>query len=230
MISFQHITKVYHASNSTPIVALNDVTFTIEKGEFVSIVGKSGAGKTTLIKLLIGEEKPTEGKIFFEGEEVNEMDSEEIQLLRRKIGVVYQDYKLLSSKNVRENIEYVMQVIGASKKDIERDVPQVLDIVNLTDRQENFPHELSGGEKQRLAIARALCHQPKVIVADEPTGNLDLYNTFEIINLLKKIHSFGTTVILLTHNKEVVDNLEKRVITLENGKLIHDQKKGKLIL
>jgi len=230
MISFQNITKIYHSLSNKPITALENVSFEIKQGEFVSIVGKSGAGKTTLIKLLIGEEKPTKGKIFFKEKEVNEMDSNEIQMLRRKIGVVYQDYKLLYSKNVRENIEYVMKVVGASSKDIERDVPQILEIVNLIDRQDNFPQELSGGEKQRLAIARALCHQPEVIVADEPTGNLDLYNTFEIINLLKKIHSFGTTIILLTHNKEVVDGLEKRVITLEGGRIIHDHKKGRLVL
>jgi cell division transport system ATP-binding protein len=229
MIEFKEVSKIYHSSGN-PVVALEDVSFQIKKGEFVSIVGKSGAGKTTLVKLLIGEEKPTEGKIFFKGMDVAEMSPKELQYLRRKIGVIYQDYRLLPSKNVRENVEYIMQVIGAEDRDILRDVPQVLDIVGLGDRQESFPEELSGGEKQRLAIARALCHRPEVIVADEPTGNLDLYNTFEIINLLKKIHSFGTTIILATHNKEVIDSLEERVITLDNGKVIHDQKEGKFIL
>jgi len=229
MISFENISKIYYM-RSHPVCALNNISFKIEENEFVSIIGKSGAGKTTLIKLLIGEEKPTEGDIFFMGHRVNEMDSSEIQWLRREVGVVYQDYKLLSSMTVRENVEYVMQVIGASDKDISRDVPQILDLVGLKERQENFPAELSGGEKQRLAVARALCHRPKVIVADEPTGNLDLYNTFEVIELLKKIHSLGTTVILATHNKDIVDNLKERVITLEEGRLINDQKKGRFIL
>ncbi len=229
MIQFKNVSKIYYSAQE-PVVALAGVSFQITKGEFVSIVGKSGAGKTTLIKLLIGEEKPTSGEILFKGKNVTEMSPRGIQFLRRKIGVIYQDYKLLSGKTVRENVEYIMQVIGAKDKDILRDVPQVLEIVGLADRQSSFPQELSGGEKQRLAIARALCHRPEVIVADEPTGNLDLYNTFEIINLLKKIHQFGTTIILATHNKEVIDSLEERVITLDQGKIIHDQKKGKFIL
>ena len=210
--------------------ALSDVSFEINQGEFVSIVGKSGAGKTTLIKLLIGEERPTGGEIFFKGEKVQNLKSKSLQMLRRKIGVIHQDYKLLFSRTVRENVEYVMQVIGVSDRDILRDVPQILEIVGLRDRQSNFPQELSGGEKQRLAIARALIHRPEVIVADEPTGNLDLYNTFEIVNLLKKIHALGTTVLLATHNKEVIDSLGRRVVTLENGKLIRDDLEGKFIL
>lgn len=229
MIRFENVSKIYH-SGKEPIVALSDVSFEIEKGSFVSIIGKSGSGKTTLIKLLIGEEKLTKGKVFFKEREVHKMSPRELQHLRRKIGIVHQDYKLLFSKNVRENVEYIMQVIGASDQDISRDIPQVLELVGLIERQENFPQELSGGEKQRLAIARSLCHRPEVIVADEPTGNLDLYNAFEVINLLKKIHSFGTTVILATHNKEVIDSLEKRAITLEEGRVIRDQKKGKFIL
>lgn len=229
MIRFQNVSKIYH-SGKEPIVALSDVSFELEKGSFVSIIGKSGSGKTTLIKLLIGEEKLTKGKIFFKEREVHKMSPKELQNLRRKIGVVHQDYKLLFSKNVRENVEYIMQVIGASDQDISRDTPQVLELVGLMERQENFPQELSGGEKQRLAIARSLCHRPEIIIADEPTGNLDLYNTFEIINLFKKIHGFGTTVILATHNKEVIDSLEKRAITLEQGRVIHDQEKGKFIL
>ena len=229
MIQFKNVSKIYYSAQE-PVVALTDVSFQITRGEFVSIVGKSGAGKTTLIKLLIGEEKPTSGVIFFKGRNVSEMSPKEIQFLRRKIGVIYQDYKLLPRKTVRENVEYIMQVIGAKDKDILRDVPQVLEIVGLADRQSSFPQELSGGEKQRLAIARALIHRPEVIVADEPTGNLDLYNTFEIVNLLKKIHQFGTTIILATHNKEVIDSLESRVITLDKGKILHDQEKGKFIL
>jgi len=229
MIEFENITKIYDSPQGQ-IVALKDVSFSVKKGEFVSLVGKSGSGKTTLIRLLIREERPTSGRIFFQGENICEADTKRIQQIRRRIGVVHQDYKLLSSKNVRENVEYVMQVIGASDKDIIRDVPQVLDIVGLADRQENFPYELSGGEKQRLAIARALCHRPEVIVADEPTGNLDVYNTWEIINLFKKIHSFGTTIILATHNKEVVDHLKKRVIMLDKGRVVYDEKEGGFVL
>lgn len=229
MIKFENISKIYYC-NKKPIKALFDISFTVDKGEFVSIVGKSGAGKTTLIRLLIKEESPTQGAVFFKNMEIGEMSSRELQLLRRKIGVVYQDYKLLSQKNVRENVEYIMQVIGVSDKDITRDVPQVLDIVGLSERQENFPEELSGGEKQRLVIARALCHRPEVIIADEPTGNLDLYNAFEIMELLKKIHCLGTTIILATHNKEIIDSLDYRVITLEDGKIIRDTEKGKFIL
>lgn len=229
MILFRNVTKIYHSSKK-PIIALQGVSFQVKKGEFVSIAGKSGAGKTTLVKLLIGEEKPTEGEIFFKGRSVQEMSERDIECLRKKIGIIHQDYKLLTSKTVRENVEYIMQVIGISDRDISRDIPQVLEIVDLTKRADNFPKELSGGEKQRLAIARALIHRPEVIVADEPTGNLDLYNTFEIINLLKKIHRLGTTIILATHNKEIIDGLGKRVITLEAGKLVRDDPQGKFIL
>lgn len=228
MISFRTVSKIYH-SNRKPIVALQDVSFQVQKGEFVSIAGTSGAGKTTLIRLLIGEEKPTRGEVFFERKNIHQ-NQMGLQKLRRKIGVVHQDYKLLSLKTVAENVAYVMQVIGASERDIQKDVPQILDIVGLTGRVGNFPEELSGGEKQRLAIARALCHRPEVIVADEPTGNLDLYNTFEIVNLFKKIHRLGTTIILATHNKEVIVGLGRRVITLDEGKLIGDDPQGKFIL
>lgn len=229
VISFQEINKVYY-SQGKPIVALDDVSFDIEEGEFLSIVGKSGAGKTTLIKLLIGEEKPTSGRVVFKGKNVQRMKTGELQSLRRKIGVVHQDYRLFPTKNAWENVEYIMQVIGAPDRDIKRDIPKILEIVGLDGREKSFPQELSGGEKQRLAIARALCHRPEIIVADEPTGNLDLYNTFEIINLLKRIHSFGQTIILATHNKDVVDKLKKRVITLEKGRIIQDHKRGKFIL
>jgi len=225
MINFQDVYKIYSS-----ITALAGVSFSIDKGEFVSIVGKSGAGKSTLIKLLIGEERPTKGSVFFKGKNVAEMSPSEIQILRRDIGVIHQDYKLLLSKTVGENLEYVMQVIGAKEEDIKRDVPQILDIVGLLNRRNNFPRELSGGEKQRLAIARGLCHRPEVIVADEPTGNLDLYNSFTVVNILKKINNLGTTVILATHDREVVDSLEQRVITLEQGKIIKDDPHGKFIL
>jgi len=229
MIEFKNVSKIYHYKGRS-VVALEDVSFDIEKGEFVCVVGRSGAGKTTLVRLLIGEEKPTEGEILFKGKRVKTMNGRLLQDLRRRIGVVYQDYKLLFSKTVSENVAYIMEVIGVSDREILRDVSQVLEVVGLKERELNFPQELSGGEKQRLAIARALIHRPEVIVADEPTGNLDLYNTWDIINVLEKIHSLGTTVILATHNKDIVNRLKKRVVTLDKGKLTNDREKGKFIL
>jgi len=211
-------------------MALEDISFEVKEKEFVSIVGRSGAGKTTLLKLLLAEEKPTQGQIFFDDKNVNNLESGELPQLRRKIGAVFQDYKLLSSKTTYENISYVMEVIGASNEEIFRDVPKILEIVGLENRANNFPAELSGGEKQRVAIARAIAHRPEVILADEPTGNLDPYNTLDIIRLLLKIQEIGTTVILATHNKEIINRLGKRVITLEKGKIIRDEERGRFIL
>jgi len=231
MILFQNVTKIYHSELSpNHIPALNDISFKIEPKEFLSIVGRSGAGKTTLIKLLIGEEDITKGNIFFRNENIKETKFNELQKIRRKIGVVYQDYRLLFSKTVYENISYIMEVMGFSDKEISKSVSQVLEIVGLQDKTRSFPKELSGGEQQRLAIARALVHKPDLVIADEPTGNLDPYNTFEIINLFKKINESGATVILATHDRRVIDNLNKRVITLEEGKLVRDEKSGKFIL
>jgi cell division transport system ATP-binding protein len=231
MLKFEKVSKIYRTSfEGIETVALNDVSFEIEKGEFVSVVGKSGAGKTTLLKLILLEERPTSGRIFFQGIDINKLRPSEIPLLRRKIGVVFQDYKLLSSKNTFENIAYVLEVTGSSDKEIKRDVPIVLEIVGLEKKAKNFPDELSAGEKQRAAIARALIHRPEIILADEPTGNLDPYNTSEIIKLFLKINEMGTTVILATHNKEIVEMIKKRVITLENGKIIRDDKQGHFIL
>ena len=226
MISFQHVTKIYSCNS----IALEDVSFDIKEKEFVSLVGKSGAGKTTLLKLLLAEEKPTQGKIFFEGKNVNEIKSTRLPEFRREIGSVFQDYKLLSSKTTYENIAYALEVVGASDQEVARDVPKVLEIVGLTEKANNFPAELSGGERQRAAIARALIHRPEVILADEPTGNLDPYHSLDIIQLLLKIQEMGTTVILATHNKEVINSLEKRVITLEKGRVIRDEEKGRFIL
>jgi cell division transport system ATP-binding protein len=232
MISFQKITKIYypHSDNEEKIIALEDVSFEVQPKEFVSIVGKSGAGKTTLLKLLLAEEKPTRGQIFFENQNVPEIPPEKLPRLRQQIGAIFQDYKLLPSKNIFENISYVMEATGASDEEILRDVPQILEIVGLEERAGHFPQELSGGERQRAAIARALVHRPQVILADEPTGNLDPYHTLDIIHLLLKIQEMGTTVILATHNKEVINRLGKRVITLENGKIIRDEEKGRFIL
>jgi len=231
MIKFENITKTYPGrKGNPPIVALENVSFEVKEKEFVSIVGRSGAGKTTLLKLLLAEEKPTQGQIFFDGVDVHKIKSAKLPKLRRKIGAVFQDYKLLSQKTAYENIAYVMEVIGASDEEIARDAAAVLEIVGLTDRANNFLAELSGGERQRVAIARALIHRPQVILADEPTGNLDPYHALDIIRLLLKIQEMGTTVILATHNKEIINLLAKRVISLDKGKVIRDEEKGRFIL
>jgi cell division transport system ATP-binding protein len=230
MIKFQNVTKIFETKNKQKVFALKDVSFEIEKGEFVLIVGKSGAGKTTLLKLIFAEEKPTEGRIFFEGRDITKMKDREISKLRREIGVVFQDYKLLPTKTAFENLSYIMEVTGFSDEEIKRDVPRVLEVVRLSDKSECFPQELSAGEKQRLSIARALIHRPKVILADEPTGNLDPYNTLEILKVLEKIHQMDTTLILATHDKEVVNFLKKRVITLEGGEILRDEEKGRFVL
>jgi len=226
MVRFQNISKIYPPDT----IALSNISFEVQPEEFVSIVGKSGAGKTTLLKLLLAEEKPDQGRIFFDNQDVQKIESREIPELRRKIGAVFQDYKLLPSKTVYENVAYAMEVVGASDSEIKRDVAEVLDIVGLTSKFSNFPAQLSGGEKQRVAIARALIHRPEVILADEPTGNLDPYHTLDIIRLLLKINEMGTTVILATHNKDVINSLGKRVITLQEGKIIRDEKEGRFVL
>lgn len=225
MISFQHVTKIYPRNT----VAVEDICFDVKEKEFVSVVGKSGAGKTTLLKLLLAEEKPTQGEIFFEGKNVTEIKPGNLPDFRREIGAVFQDYKLLCSKTTYENVAYALEVIGASDREIARDVPKVLEIVGLTEKANNFPEELSGGERQRAAIARALIHRPEVILADEPTGNLDPYHSLDIIRLLLKIKEMGTTIILATHNREVINSLGKRVITLENGRVVRDEEKGRFI-
>ncbi|MFN7088235.1 MAG: cell division ATP-binding protein FtsE, partial [Candidatus Paceibacteria bacterium] len=203
LIHFKNVSKVYNAHS----VALDNVSFEIQPKEFVSIVGKSGAGKSTLLKLLIAEEYPTSGKVVFDNQDVHKLRSNELPILRRRIGAVFQDYKLLAQKTAYENVAYAMEVAGRSDSEIKRDVPQVLELVGLQDKANNFPHQLSGGEKQRVAIARALVQRPDVIVADEPTGNLDPINTWEIIKLLLKINELGTTVLLATHNKDIINYL-----------------------
>ena len=226
MIKFQEVTKIFPPNTA----ALDNISFEIKPKEFVSIVGRSGAGKTTLLRLLMAEEKPTRGQVFIDGLDIHKIKPGKLPAVRRRIGAVFQDYKLLPSKTAYENVAYVMEVIGADDLEIARDVPEVIEIVGLTERTNNFPVELSGGEKQRLSIARALIHRPEVILADEPTGNLDPYNTSDIIRLLLKIHELGTTVVLSTHNKEIINKLGKRVITLENGKIIRDEEEGRFIL
>ncbi len=226
MIYYDRVSKMY-ADNS---MALEDVSFSVEPGEFISIVGHSGAGKTTLIKMLLAEEKPTAGSVFFESINVHEVPSNKINALRRKIGTVFQDFKLLPQKTGYENIAFAMEAAGKTEEEIRSDVPHVLELVDLGEKMNNFPGELSGGEQQRVAIARAIVNQPDLIVADEPTGNLDPVNTFEVVQILKKINDLGTTIILTTHNKGVIDSLKKRVITMDRGKVVRDDREGKYIL
>ncbi|MCX6722236.1 MAG: ATP-binding cassette domain-containing protein [Candidatus Staskawiczbacteria bacterium] len=230
MIKFDKITKIYPGPEGAPEVVLQDVSFEIKEGEFVSIVGKSGAGKTTLVQLILGLESPDSGEVYFGDIKLNDANSSEIQAIRRKIGVIHQDYKLLPKKTVYENVAYVMQVEGKNNEEIENEVPKVLEIIGLGRKFNSFPDELSGGEQQRLAIARALVNHPELIIADEPTGNLDPYNTYEVISLLRKINQTGKTIILATHDREVINKLGKRVITLENGKILRDEAEGKFII
>lgn len=225
MIELQHVSKNYSA---TPV--LHDVNLAIEAGEFVSLVGQSGVGKSTLIKLLTREEVPSSGRIYVAGREISELSRNELPIYRRKIGIIFQDFRLLNQKNVYENIAYALEVCGASSQDIKRRVPKILELVGLDGRQKNYPPELSGGEQQRVAIARALIHSPKVLIADEPTGNLDPVNTWEIIDLLYRINQLGTLIILATHNKQVVDRLHRRVIELRGGKVVRDEEQGSYVL
>lgn len=226
MIIVEGVTKVY-SKNS---VALRDISLHINAGEFVSIIGQSGSGKTTFTKLLIAEESPTKGKIKIGDWDITNIKTNEIPYLRRQIGMIFQDYKLLPQKTVFENVAFALEVAGEKSKRIKQIVPQLLEIVGLSDRHHRYPQQLSGGEQQRVAIARSLAHRPKIIVADEPTGNLDTINAEEIIQILKKINEFGTTILLLTHNREVVNALRRRVITLHEGNIVLDQEAGKYIL
>ena len=223
MITLKGLTKYYTKDS----VGVDDIDLAIQAGEFVSIVGQSGTGKTTLVKLLIAEERPTRGTIAIGGWDITRIKDRDIPFLRRQIGVIFQDFKLLSKKTVRENVAFALQVAGEPHERIKRVVPAVLDIVGLGTKVDRYPHQISGGEQQRVVIARSLVHRPKILVADEPTGNLDAINTHEIIQIFKKINDFGTTVLLVTHNREIVNHLRKRVITLSDGKVVADEKVGK---
>lgn len=226
MIRFQNVTKIY----APEIYAVKDFSLEVQQGEFVSIIGRSGAGKTTLVKMLIAEEKPTKGEISVGSVKVNVLRSKEIPYLRREIGVVFQDFKLLPRKTVFENVAFALEVCGEPKERIYKIVPQILSVVGLNNKMEQFPVHLSGGEKQKVSLARALVNRPKILIADEPTGNLDTFNTGEIIDLLKKINKFGTTVLLVTHNREVVNSLRGRVVVMERGALVSDKESGKYVL
>ncbi len=223
MIHFDKVTKIY-ADDS---IALEEVTLKIEPKEFVSIVGHSGAGKTTLIKMILAEENPTRGVVLFESTNIHKIKRQRMPEYRRRFGTVFQDFRLIPNKTVFENIAFAMEAAGRSDEEIASDVPHVLELVDLGKKIWSFPRELSGGEKQRVAIARAIVNQPDVIIADEPTGNLDPVNTYEIVQILKKINDFGTTVILTTHNKGVIESIGRRVITMEKGRVVRDDKDGK---
>ena len=226
MIRFKNVSKTYPPD----VVGLQNVNVHIRPGEFVSIVGQSGTGKTTFAKLLIAEERPSKGQIVIGGWDISAIKTSEVPLLRRQIGVVFQDFKLLPKKTVYENVAFALEVCGATPKKIKSVVPQALKIVGLTSKAGRYPRQISGGEQQRVVIARSLVHRPKIIVADEPTGNLDSLNTREIIDLLKKINEFGTTVVLVTHNRDVVNELARRVITIDRGMIVSDQEEGKYLL
>lgn len=222
IIAMDHISKQY----STGVEALCDVSIRIHKGEFVFVVGKSGSGKSTFIKLLLKELNPTEGRIFVGGRQVTNLKRKQVSLYRRKIGVVFQDFRLLKNKTVFENVAFAQEIIGMTKRDIARNVPIMLEMVGLKGKEKMYPHELSGGEQQRVAIARALINRPEVLLADEPTGNLDHENAAEIMKLLERINALGTTVVVVTHSQEMVDQMGKRVITLNKGRLVSDERKG----
>ncbi len=220
MILLDRVTKTY-GKVATP--ALDRVSLHVEPKEFVIVVGQSGAGKTTLLRLLTREEKPTSGKIIVGGIDYDKLRDRDIPLLRRKIGVVFQDFKLLSNRTVFENVAFALEIVGATSREINSTVPKVLDIVNLRGKEKRMPMELSGGERQRVAIARAIVRQPKILIADEPTGNLDPKHAWDVIKVLEKINHYGTTVLLTTHNQEVVNKLRRRVVTVAHGQIISDK-------
>lgn len=226
MIYFDNVSKVYPDGTT----ALEGVTFSVKQGEFVSIVGHSGAGKTTLMKLLLGESDSTSGSVSFDSVDIQKVKMKDMPNLRRRIGVIFQDFRLLPNKTAYENVAFAMEIAGKTDEEIASDVPHVLELVDLSKKMWNFPRQLSGGELQRVAIARAIVNHPDLIIADEPTGNLDPINTYEIVQILKKINDLGTTVILTTHNKGVVEALGKRVITMDHGRVTRDDPTGKYAL
>ena len=222
MISLQRVTKVYRNG----VTALEDVSVEVEKGEFVFVVGPSGSGKSTLIRLLLKEEEPTKGDVYIAGKYLNKYSGWKVPQLRRNIGTVFQDYKLLQDKTAFENVAFALEVIGKQKHVIDQRVPEILDYVGLGDKLNSFPDELSGGEQQRVSIARACVNRPLVLLADEPTGNLDPGTSVDIMRLLDKVNRIGTTVVMATHDQAIVDAMRKRVIELEKGRVVRDQARG----
>ncbi len=220
MIVLENVSKAYSKSTT----ALNKINLTIEDGEFVFIVGKSGSGKSTMVKLLLRELSPTEGRILIDGQDLGRLRSRGVSRMRRSIGVVFQDFRLLQDRNIYENVAFAQRVIGVSPKIIKKRVPEMLNMVGLSEKYRSFPRELSGGEQQRAALARALVNQPKILLADEPTGNLDPKNSWEIMKLLEEINEQGTTVVMVTHNIEIVEAMQKRTITMNKGIIVSDSK------
>lgn len=223
MIHIKNVTKIYEQNN---VMALNNVSIDIEAGEFVFVVGASGSGKSTLMKLLMHEELVTSGEIIVDGKDVVNMKPKEVPYLRRSLGVIFQDYRLLADKTVYENVAFAMQVIEAPRRLMQRTVNAVLDIVGLSDKYNHFPDQLSGGEQQRVAIARAIVNDPRIVIADEPTGNLDPLTSWDIMDIFRRINATGTTIVMATHDKTIVDRMKKRVIALVEGKVVRDEVRG----
>ncbi len=222
MIHFSNVTKEYKNN----VIALSNVNITINKGDFAFLVGPSGAGKSTFIKLLLKEINPTSGKIIIEDLDITNLSQRKIPYFRRKLGVVFQDFRLLPNKTVYENVAFAMEIVEASPKEIRRQVPMILGMVGLSGKAKMYPHQLSGGEQQRVSIARAIVNNPTILIADEPTGNLDPDTSWEIVKLMRQINRRGTTVLMATHAKEIVDIMQQRVIAIECGKIIRDDRKG----
>ncbi|MCP3934493.1 MAG: cell division ATP-binding protein FtsE [Actinomycetia bacterium] len=228
MIRLENVSKVYHPGGRSmpPTAALNGVSLDIAKGEFVFLVGPSGSGKSTLLRLVTKQEVPDGGRVWVAGKEVNELSSWKVPYLRRNIGSVFQDFKLLASKNVYENVAFALEVIGRPRSVVATQVPAILDLVGLATKEENFPHELSGGEQQRVSIARAFVNRPLILLADEPTGNLDPVTSQGIMRLLDRINKTGTTIVMATHDRGIVDEMRRRVVELDGGRLVRDQNEG----
>ncbi|HHV45389.1 MAG TPA: cell division ATP-binding protein FtsE [Tissierellia bacterium] len=222
MIRFVNVNKEY----KNGVKALSNINLFIDKGEFVFLVGPSGAGKSTLIKLILKEENPTEGRIYLNNRDITYVKNRKIPYIRRSVGVVFQDFRLLPNKTVYENVSFAMEIIGAHPKDIRRNVPMVLSMVDLSDKAHNYPHELSGGEHQRVAIARAIVNSPPILIADEPTGNLDPETAWGIMKVLRDINRRGTTILMATHAKDIVDAMKRRVVEIEKGVIVRDEEKG----
>ena len=222
MLEFVHVDKTY----KNKVCALNDCNFKIEQGEFVFLIGPSGAGKSTITKLILKEISPDRGKIYLYGEDITRLKARKVPKLRQSIGMVFQDFKLLENKTVYQNIKYVMQILGKSSSEIKSTIDTVLDLVNLKDKKNAYPHELSGGEMQRVCIARSMVNKPKLLIADEPTGNLDPVTSMDIANALVRINKRGTTVLMITHEKDIVNKLQKRVIQLDKGIIVRDEEGG----
>lgn len=234
MIVLQNVSKIYPIRTATSgpkeVVAVDSVNMTIDTGEFVSLVGQSGAGKSTLLRLLVAEERPTSGSVSIDGWEITTIRGWQVPFLRRQIGVVFQDFKLLPGKTVWENVAFAMEVGGSPTEEIRRIVPQLLKVVNLAEKADRYPWQLSGGEAQRTSLARALAFRPKILLADEPTGNLDALHAWDLLQLLLKINKLGTTVILATHDEAIVNAVRRRVVTLDRGKVVKDQATGQYTL